>query len=75
MISQLFAWKYGNLNKFCKFQLLEGVDAVLKKVGLYIQIDWYLISNSLYTINLASKLKRKYSNFIWFDSLICRFII
>ena len=38
MIALLFAGKYGNLNKFCKFQLGEGVNAILKKVGLYIKM-------------------------------------
>ena len=56
--------KYGNLNKFCKFQLGEGVNAVLKKVGLYLQNDSYLISNSPYTIKLVNKFKLKYSTFI-----------
>ena len=35
MVSLLFAGKYGNLNKFCKFQLGEGVNAILRNVGLY----------------------------------------
>ena len=39
MISLLFAGKYGDLNKFYKFQLGEGVSAVLNKVGLYLQND------------------------------------
>ena len=37
MISLMFAGKYGNLYKFCKIQLGEGVNAILKKVGLYLQ--------------------------------------
>ena len=53
----LFAGKYGNLNKFCKYQLGEGVNAILKKVGLYLRNESYHISNSPYTIELASKLK------------------
>ena len=57
MISLLFAGKYGNLNKFCKFQLGKGGNAILKKVGLYLQNDSYLISSSPYTIKLANKLK------------------
>ena len=36
-------------------QLGEGVNAILKKEGLYLQNDSYLISNSPYTIKLASK--------------------
>ena len=56
MITLLFAGKYGNLNKFCKFQLGEGVNAILKKKGLYLQNDSYLISNSPYTFKPASKL-------------------
>ena len=59
----LFAGKYGNLNKFCKFQLGLGVNAIKKKVGMYLQNDSYLISNSSYTIKLASKLKLIYSTF------------
>ena len=47
MISLLFEGKYGDLKKtFCKFQLGERVNAILKKVGLYLQNDLYLISNS-----------------------------
>ena len=42
--------------KSCKVQLEKGVNAILKKVGLYLQNDWYLISNSPYTIKHASKL-------------------
>ena len=49
MVPLLFAGKYGNLNKCCKFQLGEGVHAILKKVGMYLQNDSYLISNSPYT--------------------------
>ena len=64
MISLLFAGKYGNLNNILKFQLREGVNAILNKVGLYLQTDSYLISNSPYTIKLASKLKLRYSTFI-----------
>ena len=45
--------KYGNLNKFRKFQVGEGVIDILKKVGLYLQNDLYLISNSPYNIKLA----------------------
>ena len=60
----LFAGKNGNLNKFCKFQLGEGVNAILKKVGLYLQNDSYLTINSPYSIKLASKLKLRYSTFI-----------
>ena len=44
------------LAKFCKVQLGEGVNAILKKVDLYLQNVSYLISNSPYTIKLASKL-------------------
>ena len=58
--SPFFAGQYGNLNNFCKFQLGEGFNAILQKVGLYLQNDSYLISNSLYTIKLASKLKLRY---------------
>ena len=75
MISLLFAGKYGNLNKFCKFQLGERVNEMLKKVGLYLQNDSYLISNSPYTIKLASKLKLRYSTFIRWGGLICKLII
>ena len=64
MISLLSAGKYGDLNKFCKVQLGKGVNAILKKVGLYLQNDSNLISNSAYTIKLASKLKLRYSTFI-----------
>ena len=71
----LFAGKYGNLNKFCKFQLGEGVNAILKKVGLYLQNYAYHISNSPYTIKLASKLKLRCITFIWWDGLICKLII
>ena len=35
----------------------EGVNAILKKVGLYLQNDSYLISSSSYTFKHASKLK------------------
>ena len=35
MISLLFAGKYGDLNFFYKFQLGEGVSAIISKVGLY----------------------------------------
>ena len=35
---------------FCKLQLGEVVNSILKKVGLYLQNDSYLISNSPYTI-------------------------
>ena len=38
MIPLLFAGKYGDLNKICKVQLGEGVNAILKKVGLYLQM-------------------------------------
>ena len=76
MISLLFAGKYGDLiTKFCKFQPGEGVNAILKKVSLYLQNDSYLFSNSPYIIKLASKLKLRYSNFIWWNGLICRLII
>ena len=50
MISLLFAGKY---SKFYKVKLGEGVNAILKKVGLYLQDDSYLISNSPYTIKVA----------------------
>ena len=56
MISSLFSTQYGNLNLFCKFQLGEGVNAILKKVDLCLQNDSYLISKSPYTIKIASKL-------------------
>ena len=57
MISLLFAGKYRDLSKkVCKVQLGEGVNAILKKVGMYLQNDSYLISNSPYTIKRASKL-------------------
>ena len=47
--------------KFCKFQQGYGVNAILKKVGLYLHNDdSYLIHNSPYTIELASKLKLRY---------------
>ena len=59
--STIVCRKNGILNKFCKFQLGEGVNAILKKVGLYLQNDTYLIRNSSYTIKLASKLKLEYS--------------
>ena len=36
MISLLFAGKYSDLSKICKVQLGEGVNAILKKVGLYL---------------------------------------
>ena len=75
MISLLFEGKYGNINTFRKFQLGEGVNAILKKVGGYLQNDSYLISNSTYTIKLASTLKLRYSSFIRLDGLICRLII
>ena len=55
--------------QFCKFQLEEGVNAILKKVGQYLQNDSYLIS---YTIKLVSKLKLRYSTFIRWDDLVCR---
>ena len=54
---------------------MEGANAILKKVGLYLQNDLYLISNSPYTIKLASKLKLRYSTFIRWDGLIGRLII
>ena len=57
--------KYGNLNTFRKFQLGEGVNAIFKNVGLYLQKDSY-------TIKLASKLKFRYSTFIRWNGLICR---
>ena len=77
MTSLLLAGKYGNLNKFCKFHLGEGVNAILKKVGLYLQNDSNLISKSPYIIKLASKLKLIYtcSTFIRWDGLIYRLII
>ena len=34
--------------------------------------DSYLISNSAYTIKLASKLKLRYSTFVWWNGLICK---
>ena len=61
LITLLFAEKYSNLNKFRKFQLGEGVYAILKKVGLYLQNDSYHTSNSPYTITLG-----------WSDMQICR---
>ena len=53
MIPLLFAGNNGNLNKFCKFQLGEKVTEILKNYS-------YLISNSPYTIKLASKLKLRF---------------
>ena len=47
---------------------------ILKRVVLYLQNDSYLISNSPYTIKLASKLRLGYSNFILCDGLICGLI-
>ena len=44
-----------------KFQLGEGVYAILKKVGLYLQNDSYHTSYSPYTITLG-----------WSDMQICR---
>ena len=58
----IFAGKSGNLIKFCKFHLGEGVNEILKKVGQYLQNDPNLISNSPYTIKLASKLKLRYTH-------------
>ena len=47
--------------KIWRFKLssvsFSGVNAILKKVGLCPQNDWYLISNSPYNIKVASKLK------------------
>ena len=67
--------------QFKQIHLGEGVNALLKKVGLYIKNDSHLISNSPYTIKLASKLKLRCSTFIqlyWFDmqigNLFCIFI-
>ena len=37
-------------------QLGKGLNVILKKMGLYLQNDPYLINNSTYTIKLASKL-------------------
>ena len=54
-------WRF---KQFCKVQLGEGVNAILKIVDLYLQNDSYLISNPAYTIKLASKLKLRYSTFI-----------
>ena len=75
-ISLLLAGKYGNLIKFCKFQLGEGVNAILKKVGLYLQNDSYLTSNSPCTIKFATKLNLTFIR--WSDMqinyLICIFI-
>ena len=61
--------------KFYKFQLGEGVSVVLNKVGLYLQDDLEFISNSPYTIKLASKLKLRFSTFIRWNGLVCRLII
>ena len=55
-----------------------GVNVILKKVGLYLQHDSYLIRNSSYIIKLASKVKLRYSTFIMFirwDGLIDRLTI
>ena len=62
--------------KFCKFQLGYWVNAIFKKVGLYLHNhDSYLIHNSPYAIKLASKLKLRYITFIQWDGLICRLTI
>ena len=63
------------LTTICKFQLGEGVNAILKKVNMYLQNNSYLISNSPYIIKLASKLKLRYNTFIRLKGLICRLII
>ena len=60
---------------FCKFQLGEGINAILKKVGLYLQNDSYLISNLPYTIKIASKLKLRYCTLIQWNGLICKLMI
>ena len=77
MISLLFAGKYAALNKLLKVSAGGGggVNAILKKVGLYLQTDSYLISNLSYTIKLDSKLKLRYSTFIRWNGLICILII
>ena len=56
MISLLFGGKYSGLSGFCKIQLGEGVNTILKKEGLNLQNDSYLFSNSPYTVKLASEL-------------------
>ena len=63
------------LTELCKFQIGEGVNTILKKVGMYLQNDLYLINNSPNTIKLASKLKLRYGTHIRWDGLICRLII
>ena len=60
---------------FCKVQLGEGVNSILKKEGMYLQNDSYLINNSPFTFKLASKLKLGYSTFSRWNGLICRLII
>ena len=71
---------YWPFKHFCNFQ---GCNIILVNGGLYLQNDSYLISNSPYTINLATKLKLGYSYLIcWSDmqmtlfanELICIFI-
>ena len=44
-------------------------------MGLYLQNDSYLISNSPNTIRFASKLNLRFSTLIWWNGLICRLII
>ena len=56
MISLLFAENIAIEEKFCKVQLGEELNAIFKKVGLYLQNDSYLKSNSPYTIKIVSKL-------------------
>ena len=52
--------KYGNLNKFCKAK--EGLNAVFKKVGLYLQNDLYLTSNSSELRTTRPKTKSAHAN-------------
>ena len=54
MISLFFAGKYGDLNKFCKVQLGEGVNAILKKVGLYLQMTRILSATQPILLNLLA---------------------
>ena len=67
IISLLFSGKYGNLSKFCKFQLEEGVNAILKKFLAVPQgcLQFVIVVFPDHTHLL----------FLWWDGLICRLII
>ena len=54
MISLLFAGKCEDLNKFFKVQLGEGVNAILKKVGLFLQMTRILSATQPILLNLLA---------------------